>query len=155
LAEISGRRQPDATNRRVTFERDAGHWLFRLAPEEWIAAALSELARAESAFGERNTAAAYACLKRAAGMALNGVLILRPRDEWGRSYVQHLTALAVDTSAPELVQQAAARLVALKPATGPIVMLRTGTEERALIECARTVMAHAYAIVYKKSEEGT
>jgi hypothetical protein len=139
----------------VTFQRDAEHWLFRLAPDEWISAALTELARAENAFAKRNAAAGYACLKRAAGMALNGALIVRPAESWGRSYVDHLAAVANDTDAPTSVRQSATRLLALKPATGPVVSLRTPTEDRSLIESARTVMAHAYAIVYKKSEEGT
>jgi hypothetical protein len=131
----------------VEYQRDPEHWLYRLSPEEWVSAALTELERAEAAFSGNNVPGAYACLKRAAGMALNGALIVRPNEEWGRTYVQHVRALTDDASAPEAVRAAARRILEQKPSTGPIVRLRTTSHDQALLEAARTVMAHAYAIM--------
>jgi hypothetical protein len=129
-------------------ERDSTHWLYRLSPAEWISAALGEFGRVKDAFGSRDVAAAIAGLKRAAGMALNAALIVRPRPEWGRSYVEHLRALADDAQAPAEVRDAARRLLALKPPGGAVVSLRTRSDDQASLEAARVVMAHAYALVH-------
>src|SRR5690606_9981731 len=127
--------------------RDPAHWLYKLSPEEWIQAALVELRRAEAALGGAQLPAAYAGLKRAAGMALNGALIVQPR-EWGRSYVEHLTALAEDATAPSAVREAASRVAGLKASPGEVVSLRTPKTEERWVDAAKTVMAHAYAVVY-------
>lgn len=132
----------------MAFERDPEHWLFRFSPREWIGAALKELERAEAGFARRDARAAYAGLKRAAGMALNAALIAKPRDDWGRTYVEHVAGLARDPSAPHVVVEAAERLVQLAPSSGDVVSLRTRSEEQALIEATKTVMAHAYAIAF-------
>ena len=76
------------------FTRDKTHWLRRLSPNEWIAAALGEVSRAEKAWAGGNARAGVAGLKRAAGMALNGALLVEPDDAWGRTYVEHVEALA-------------------------------------------------------------
>ncbi|MCA9646016.1 MAG: hypothetical protein H6718_25650 [Polyangiaceae bacterium] len=131
------------------FQRDPSHWLFKLSPEEWIQAALVELRRAEAALAGAQLPAAYAGLKRAAGMALNGALILEPR-EWGRSYVDHLTALAQDADAPAAVREAASRVAGLKASPGEVVNLRTPKTEERWVEAAKTVMAHAYAVVHRQ-----
>lgn len=133
---------------KAAFERDPKHWLEKLSPEEWIQSALTELRRAQDAFAGRNVAAAYAGLKRAAGMALNGALIVAPRQSWGRTYVEHLQGLAESSDAPEPVRAAARAIFELKAPAGQIVSLRTQSDEERLLEATKTVMAHAYAIVH-------
>ena len=73
----------------------AGHWLWRLDADAWLRAARSELTAGEAHVDSRRTAVTHA--RRAAGMAINAVLVaLGGEDElrWGRSYVDHLRALA-------------------------------------------------------------
>ncbi len=117
---------------------------------------MGELGRAEAAMGRRDPSAALAGLKRAAGMALNGALRVAPREAWGRTYVEHLRGVAADPSAPAEVRDAAARLGEAQPPAGPIVSLRTPSRDAELVEAARTVMAHAYALVHGRAgREGT
>lgn len=80
---------------------DEGHWLWRLDPTRWLAAAEHELEQGQGAIASRRTAITHA--RRAAGMALNGVLVAMgsrgwPRERcesvWGRSYLDHLRVLA-------------------------------------------------------------
>ena len=80
------------------------HWLWRLDADAWLRAAQVELAAAAANLESRRTAVTHA--RRAAGMALNAVLVAsheagvvtgsEPGAElrWGRSYVDHLRALA-------------------------------------------------------------
>ncbi len=77
------------------------HWLWRLSARAWLDAAGHELERAEEQLGSRRTAVTHA--RRAAGMALNGVLVAmaargwsqeRCESIWGRSYIDHLRTLA-------------------------------------------------------------
>ena len=67
------------------YQRDPAHWLRRLLPDEWIRAGLTELGRAQAAFAARNVSAAQTSVKRAAGMALNGALIVCHKESWGRT----------------------------------------------------------------------
>ena len=122
-------------------------WLTRFSAQGWIERSLQELSLAQQAFANRSPAAAAAALKRAAGMALNGALRIVPREDWGRSYVEHLQALASDAEVPRLVADAARALLAFAPQPGSIVLLRSPAQDERLLEAARTVMAHAYAIV--------
>jgi HEPN domain-containing protein len=137
----------------MTNERDAGHWLFKYSPDEWLARSLRELERAEAAFQQRNAAAAHAGLKRAAGMALNAALIAAPDETWGRTYVEHVRAVGEDSGAPSAVREAAAKLLQLSVSSVNVVMLRTPSRERELIEAARTVMSYAYAIAQRGRAE--
>jgi HEPN domain-containing protein len=130
------------------YERDPEHWLLRLSPEEWIRAALIELSQAEKAFGSQDVTAATARIKRAAGMALNAALIVHPNETWGRSYVDHLRALVLDPSVPEPVRLSAELLLGGQLRRSTVVSLRSPARDRQLIEAARTVMAHAYALVH-------
>ena len=123
-------------------------WLTRNSPEQWIRQSLAELERARGAFQAREATAAIAHVKRAAGMALNGALIVRPNERWGRKYMEHLRALGGSEDAPAEVREAARRICEARPPAGPVVTLRTRSEEERLLEAARTVMAHAYAIVH-------
>src|SRR5262245_50624698 len=89
----------------MSFVRDDQHWLFKLSPDEWIRAAMGELRRAEAAYAQKDARAGLAGAKRAGGMALNGALIVEPNDAWGRSYVDHLRALAHEETVPPRVRE--------------------------------------------------
>ena len=131
----------------MTFVRDADHWLFKFSPDEWINAALGELKRAEEAYAKHDVRAGLAGAKRAAGMALNGVLILHPNEAWGRSYVDHVEALAKDETAPEPVRVACKTLLESAAPGSVLVGLRTKSADVKIIDAAKDVMAHAYALV--------
>jgi HEPN domain-containing protein len=123
-------------------------WLTRFTPEEWIRQALAELGRAEARVSAHDRAAAVLGLRRAAGMALNGALSVRPR-AWGRTYVEHVRALEADEDCPEAVREAA-RLLNTAPVDNQpgVVRLTPPSESARWIDAAKTVMAHAYAIVH-------
>jgi HEPN domain-containing protein len=131
------------------FRRDPDHWLLRLSPDEWIRAALGELARAERAWAQRgDTRSGATGAKRAAGMALNGALIVEPDEQWGRTYVEHLEALAVDRRVPEAVRAASRRVLdAGAPLESQLVSLRTPRAHEPVVDAARDVIAHAWAVV--------
>ncbi|MDB5216407.1 MAG: hypothetical protein JWO86_4334 [Myxococcaceae bacterium] len=140
-----------------TFERDEKHWLFKLSPDEWIRAGQGDLKNAEQAYAANNPRAGLAGAKRAAGMALNGALIVEPDAIWGRSYVDHLMALSRDAKVPERVRNACRELTAPAggegmPGAQKLVTLRTSSQEHRILEAARDVIAHAYAVV--KRHEG-
>ncbi len=80
-------------------------------------------------------------------MALNGALVYEPSEAWGRTYVEHVTAVADDPGVPEAVRLAARALIDAKLPGGVIIALRSRKREEAVLEAARTVMAHAYARV--------
>ena len=74
--------------------RDPDHWLFRLTPEEWLAAANNELARAEEALEGRRYRAGVTQSLRAAGMAWNAVLAAADDETgYGRSYRDQFAGL--------------------------------------------------------------
>ncbi len=126
---------------------DKEHWLYKLSPNEWISAALSEIRRAEEAYGRRDARAGLAGCRRAAGMALNGALIVEPREAWGRTYIEHLAGLQADTTAPEVVRSAAGLLIQAQIPSPSLVLLRTRGQDQRLVEAAKDVMAHGYAVV--------
>jgi hypothetical protein len=132
----------------MQFEKDPNDWLRKLSPREWIRAALAEATQAEVALTRRNVRGAFAGCKRAAGMALNGALIVAPREGWGRTYVEHVEALAEDAMAPDAVRAACRTVLDAQPPSG-VVALRTPASDTRVIEAARDVIAHAYAIVVK------
>src|SRR5277367_3266876 len=119
------------------FTRDKDHWLRRLSPDEWIAAALGELSRAEKAWAAGSARAGVVGVKRAAGMALNGALIVEPNDAWGRSYVEHVDALARDENVPEAVRAACRTILDARPPEGDVVNLRTPRAHVQVVEAAR------------------
>lgn len=105
------------------------HWLWRLDATAWLEAARVELARGRARIDERRAAVAHA--RRAAGMALNAVLVARMGDTadtvWGRSYVEHLQAIADGRLGP-LPQEArirATRLLSV-PAIVPALVVLSG-----------------------------
>jgi HEPN domain-containing protein len=138
----------------MPFVRDEAHWLNKLSPDEWIRAAMGELRRAEEAYKRKNGRAGLAGARRAAGMALNGVLIVAPNDTWGRSYMDHLLAVKGDVSAanPPRIREACALLLETPLPGGELVALRTAHADERVIEAARDVIAHAYAIVKRSGE---
>jgi HEPN domain-containing protein len=129
------------------FRRDRQHWLHRLLPDEWIRAGLGELARAEQAWERGDVRAGAAGAKRAAGMALNGALIVQPDEGWGRTYVEHLEALSKDARVPEAVRLASRRVLESGWPAGDIVVLRTPNAHASVVEAARDVIAHAWVVV--------
>jgi HEPN domain-containing protein len=137
----------------AAFERDPGHWLKKFSPEEWIQLAIAEMHRAEARAHAKDLVAALAGCKRAAGMALNGALLVEPNDAWGRSYVDHVMALSRDPSVPERVREACHVLLESRAPGPDILTLRSPRSDERLLEAARDVMAHAYAVI--KRHEGT
>jgi|SRR5580698_5765492 HEPN domain-containing protein len=129
------------------FTRVSGDWLRKFTPDEWIRAALGELRRATDAYAAGNSRAGAAGVKRAAGMALNGALLVEPDDSWGRSYVEHVHALAKDARVPEAVRKAC-RTVLEASGPGPdVVILRTPRSNDVVVDAAKDVIAHAWAVV--------
>jgi HEPN domain-containing protein len=136
-------------------ELEGPAWLTRLPPEAWIRQGLTELGRAEARLREHDRTAAILGLKRAAGMALNGALCVAWRP-WGRTYVEHLHAIATDDSVPSAVREAARLLndVSLDKQPG-IVHLTPPSESARLLEATKTIMAHAYAVVHGSAGRGS
>jgi HEPN domain-containing protein len=139
------------------FERDPADWLRRFSPDEWIAAAMGELRRAEDAYKRSDARAGLAGCKRAAGMALNGALIVEPNPAWGRTYVEHVEALAREEKVPEAVRAACKVVLETRAPSHDLLSLRSKGgralgatvrmgDERVL-EATRDVIAHAYAVV--------
>lgn len=133
----------------MAFVKDKAHWLHRLAPDEWIRAALGELRRAEEAYGRNDVKAGVAGAKRAAGMALNGALILEPNEAWGRSYVEHVAAVAKDESVPAQVRAGCKLLVEVKMPSSDLLGLRSKAGDTRVLEAVKDVIAHAYAITVR------
>jgi HEPN domain-containing protein len=135
------------------FVRDPSHWLRRFSPDEWIRASLAELRRAEARLRANDVTAGLAGCKRAAGMALNGALLVEPDESWQRSYVDHVAALARDFRIPEKVREAGKYLLDARPPSSDILTLRSRRSDERLLEAARDVMAHAYAVIKRHENE--
>jgi len=123
---------------------DPDHWLYRLSPTDWLKAAEVELARASEALVKKSHRAGLTGARRAAGMALNAVLAVALDDSYGRSYMDHLKALAVDKSATPSVHEAARALLSA-PLDAGLVQLGPGSTE--LADHANTVLDHARGLV--------
>lgn len=144
-------------------DEGSAHWLWRLDAPAWLRAAEVELEAGTHNLRSRRTAITHA--RRAAGMAVNAVLVALapgPDDElrWGRSYVDHLRVLAGADAAlrhplPARVQASAAGLLTIPvmPPGAALVQLARGPDSaaqqalalaRALVEdCAAVVTASA------------
>lgn len=133
----------------VDFTRDPSDWLRRLSPDEWIHAALGELRRSSAAYARGDARAGAAGVKRAAGMALNAALLVEPNESWGRSYVAHVEALAVDRGVPEAVRAACKIVLDARGPSHDVVRLRTPRASEEVVEAAHDVIAHAWATVRK------
>ena len=101
-------------------ERD---WLARLSVADWLASATNEIAHAKEALLRKAYRTGVTHARRGAGMALNALLCLRFRPDWGRSYMDHIVALAQDNDAPEAIRHAAQTLVDTKPQTPELIAL--------------------------------
>jgi HEPN domain-containing protein len=130
-------------------------WLTRLSPEGWLRQALGELSRAEQLLAAHERAAGVLSLRRAAGMALNGALSVTWR-EWGRTYVEHVRAVAAEADVPEAVRAAAKLLTEVEVKQEPnVVRLTPPSESARWVDAAKTVMAHAYAVVHGNAGRST
>lgn len=136
----------------VAFVRQKDHWLFRFSPEEWVFAGVGEAKKADEAYARGDARGGLATARRAAGMALNGVLIVEDeaRASWGRTYMEHLTKLKDDPGAPSAVREAA-RVLVEEDAGGAskLLTLRRKSAPSPVVEAARDVVAHAYARVVR------
>src|SRR5437868_285737 len=104
---------------------DPDHWLHRLTADEWLRAARIELRRADEALAHKQQRAGVAGARRAAGMAWNAVLVVATDERYGRSYMEHLRALADDAAVPGAIREAARALVEA-PLTSEVVTLGRG-----------------------------
>lgn len=126
---------------------DPSHWLYRLPPDDWLAAADTELVAAHAAFSRHADRVGVTHCRRGAGMALNAVLWQGERPAWGRSYMDHVVALCNDmTVSAEL--RAAAHLLRDTPAQPPALVQLTPRGQptaaaRALLAAAREICAFA------------
>jgi hypothetical protein len=126
---------------------DPSHWLHRLTAAEWLAAAETELGHAEAALTRRAARPGVTHARRAAGMAWNAVLIETPDDRAGRSYMEHVVALAENATLPVEVRRAAQRLrdtPALPPA-----LVTLGRPDLGAAQAARVIIDHARRLTSK------
>jgi hypothetical protein len=127
--------------------RDPAHWLLRLTADEWLAAAETELVHAEAALARRAARPGVTHARRAAGMAWNAVLAAAPDPDgpanarYGRSYMDHVVALASDDGAPDEVRAAAERLRDTAPRPPELVTI--GKPDLAPLEAARAIVGYA------------
>jgi hypothetical protein len=120
---------------------DPTHWLYRLTSAEWLAAADTEVGHADLALARRAARPGVTHARRAAGMAWNAVLVLAPDERFGRSYMEHVVALADDAVAPEDVRDAARLLRDTPPLPPQLITL--GKPDLRAAAAARTIIAHA------------
>jgi hypothetical protein len=83
-------------------------------------------------------------------MGLNAALIVEPDESWGRTYVEHVEALARDMRVPEAVRAACRTVLDARPPGGDVVNLRTPRAHHQVVEAARDVVAHAWAVVKRR-----
>lgn len=118
---------------------DPTHWLHRLTAAEWVAAAEHEVALCEAALSRRAQRPGVTHARRGAGMALNALLIRAERPSWGRSYMEHVVALADDTIAPDEVR-AAAQVLKETPARPP-ELVQIGRPDLRALDAAKAILA--------------
>lgn len=148
---------------------DAEHWLWRLTATQWLDAARHELAQGRAHAHDRRAALVHA--RRGAGMTLNGVLaalgehageperaVLEAR--WGRSYVEHLQALADgdEAACSPLPTEAAeaARVVLKMPLSAQVVTLGRGpaADVHAALDAAERLLDTCTAAVARQERNG-
>ena len=128
---------------------DPAHWLHRLTADEWLAAAATELAHARDKLSQRSVRPGVTHARRAAGMAWNAVLVATPDERYGRSYMEHVVALADapddDPAIPTEVR-AAARLLRETPAAPP-ALITIGKPDMSTAEAAERIVEYARGLV--------
>jgi HEPN domain-containing protein len=124
---------------------DPAHWLHRLTPDEWLAAAGTELEHCAETLARRATRPAVTHARRAAGMAWNAVLVLAEEPRFGRSYMEHVVALASDEGLPDEVRAAAQALRDTPPAPPELITL--GKPDMTILEQAQRILTFAAARV--------
>ncbi|HEY4186089.1 MAG TPA: hypothetical protein VGP07_13525 [Polyangia bacterium] len=122
-------------------DKDPGHWLHRLSVDEWLAAADNELRLCAEALARRAFRPGVTLARRAAGMAWNAVLVLNPDERFGRSYMEHIVALAADAQLPDELRAAARELRDTPPA--PPALIKLGSPNLAPLEAATRLVAYA------------
>jgi hypothetical protein len=120
-------------------QKDPDHWLYRLDAGEWLHAARRELGASAGALELHEQKRAVAHARRAAGMALNALLVDRVRAEWGRSYMEHLQALPRDSEVPAEVREAAFELVS-SPLNAPRLIQLGGSADLSVAQAAATIL---------------
>jgi hypothetical protein len=125
---------------------DPSHWLHRLTPDEWLAAAETEVELAAAALARRAARPGVTHARRAAGMAWNAVLAAAPDGEalvarFGRSYMEHIEALVAATDVPEEIRVAAALLLHTPPV--PPTLITLGKPDLRALDAARAIVRHA------------
>jgi hypothetical protein len=122
--------------------KDPDHWLHRLSADEWLHAADNELTRARAALRMKQQRMGVAGARRAAGMAWNAVLVVAEDEHYGRSYMDHLKALADDATVPEPIRLAARSLV---DAPLEVKLVQLGAGDTRLADAAAAIVEHARA----------
>ncbi|HEY8923245.1 MAG TPA: hypothetical protein VIU64_02620 [Polyangia bacterium] len=142
---------PDGAPPPSPSERD--HWLYRLSPDDWLRAADHEVALCAEALHRRAVRPGVTHARRAAGMAWNAVLarVAPPAEDhpmivrYGRSYMDHVKALADDAANDDGVPEearAAARLLRDTPPAPPD-LIKLGKPDLRVLEAARTLVEYA------------
>lgn len=140
-AESPAPAAPDPSKAVLAAPEDAGHWLYRLTAEQWLAAADNELRAAQQALSAKQQRAGVTYARRAAGMALNARLRLAPDASYGRSYMEHLQALQKDPAVSPELREAAGALLTV-PLTQQLVTLGPRGDTR-LADFAARIIAYA------------
>ena len=127
--------------------KDPHHWLYRLSTDEWLAAAETELQHCADALARRAFRPGVTHARRAAGMAWNAALVVSQDNRFGRSYMEHVVALAADAASPADVRRAAEILRDTPPAAPALLTL--GKPNLAPLEAARTLITYARSRVVR------
>lgn len=120
-------------------------WLVRLSKQEWLNVATKELRECHDALKRKHQRHGVAAARRSAGMALNAVLLAHPNQSWGRSYVDHLAAIATDPLVPEVVRVSAQELLDA-PLDAP-ALIQLGAGDVSLAAAAATIIDWSHARV--------
>jgi HEPN domain-containing protein len=120
---------------------DPRHWLFRFSVDEWLRAAEQELSLCREALQRRAIRTGVTHARRAAGMAWNAILVIDFDPRYGRSYMEHVVALADEPGIPEPVRTAALRLQ--NATTTPPIVLQIGKPDVSAYDAAATVVTFA------------
>jgi HEPN domain-containing protein len=137
----------------VAAPTEPDHWLFRLTAEQWLRAADNELAGAARALSGKQQRAGVTYARRAAGMALNARLCVAFDEAYGRSYMDHLSALQKDATVSTEVREAATRLLA-QPLTQQLVTLGPKGDLKPA-ELAGRIIEYARQLVLRSASPAT